>query len=264
MACKQPPSTSWHLLLPPAFYNYLLPTSLQTSYKLSWCFSNVLTKPNPKTCDVRNGGDCGGPDFPVVEWRSFKEIARNQEVGKGVMAGGGRNHAPLEQLLDEIKFQRRKELRSFSQVRRNHCPYDVPKCRTLDSPSPTTPPTGLISLSDTFYSRSSSWSSQWSSSSSPGRLSHRQWRPFVFREEKAGLCWWQAPRDLVRSLSYYILSYWTNYKLIIHSYKSVQLFVYQDSYTQFNMFKGWWRPQRIVYGARVWMARKSGDFIITD
>jgi len=28
---------------------------------------------------------------------------------------GSRNHAPLEQLLDEIKFQRRKELRSFCQ-----------------------------------------------------------------------------------------------------------------------------------------------------
>ena len=29
---------------------------------------------------------------------------------------GARSSAPLEQLLDEIKFQRRKELRSFSQV----------------------------------------------------------------------------------------------------------------------------------------------------
>jgi hypothetical protein len=30
--------------------------------------------------------------------------------------GVGKAHTPLEQLLDEIKFQRRKELRSFSQV----------------------------------------------------------------------------------------------------------------------------------------------------
>jgi hypothetical protein len=30
--------------------------------------------------------------------------------------GVARAHTPLEQLLDEIKFQRRKELRSFSQV----------------------------------------------------------------------------------------------------------------------------------------------------
>jgi hypothetical protein len=35
----------------------------------------------------------------------------------GEVAGGmARAHTPLEQLLDEIKFQRRKELRSFSQV----------------------------------------------------------------------------------------------------------------------------------------------------
>jgi hypothetical protein len=38
--------------------------------------------------------------------------------GRGGEGAGGvtRAHTPLEQLLDEIKFQRRKELRSFSQV----------------------------------------------------------------------------------------------------------------------------------------------------
>ena len=31
---------------------------------------------------------------------------------------------------------------------------------------------------------------------------------------------------------------------------------------QFNIYKGWWRPQRILHRARVCMARKSGDFIM--
>ncbi len=39
----------------------------------------------------------------------------------GEVAGSmARAHTPLEQLLDEIKFQRRKELRSFSQVCRSN------------------------------------------------------------------------------------------------------------------------------------------------
>jgi hypothetical protein len=39
----------------------------------------------------------------------------------GEVAGSmARAHTPLEQLLDEIKFQRRKELRSFSQVRKSN------------------------------------------------------------------------------------------------------------------------------------------------
>ncbi len=39
----------------------------------------------------------------------------------GEVAGSmARAHTPLEQLLDEIKFQRRKELRSFSQVSRSN------------------------------------------------------------------------------------------------------------------------------------------------
>ena len=43
----------------------------------------------------------------------------------GEVAGGvARAHTPLEQLLDEIKFQRRKELRSFSQVGSDQAPTE--------------------------------------------------------------------------------------------------------------------------------------------
>ena len=37
----------------------------------------------------------------------------------GSMAGPVRSNTPLEQLLEEIKFQRKKELRTFSQVRKD-------------------------------------------------------------------------------------------------------------------------------------------------
>ena len=72
---------------------------------------------------------------------------------------GGRNHAPLEQLLDEIKFQRRQVVQlskregGWWHLLKAGKSWEA-SARTPASPSPTTRPTGQISLSGTFSSRS--------------------------------------------------------------------------------------------------------------
>ena len=125
---------------------------------------------------------------------------------------GSRNHAPLEQLLDEIKFQRRQVVWCS---RRNDI-WHVLKAgksweasaRTPDSPSPITQPTGPISLSGIFSFRSPImviscfhsahlfYSNKRSPPrtgyfvsqifSAPGRHSHRQRWPALLCQETAG------------------------------------------------------------------------------